>query len=425
MSFQDLIHTAFSGGRTRQHQKIDPTKMSLTTSTTKPVKVCSESCSQSTLHTTQRAALRRTKPKRTADNIPVDISSLSCDDAISEETAESSRDDEDSLVASVANVQQEAKSMQRGISSIREKWQRKSDFAKLTHETHQFQKMVTNLERIVKQDITREDPERVWQARILIQSAQETDQAMQEKLSTYERTMEQEHVHRPIHELRMAQMARMKLKRDFDRCRKALNVCLSLYEQMQQAEIRQLGAIRYGNNNVGPIPPHVNGNLVDDTDYFDRAIRQKELEAMNRKMHTVHSIYQELAGLVEVKQQPLEELTSKIADSKHNVEAAAEEISCIGHRNRLWCGTMEVPNSYRTACGTTGMVGVDKTVSLTSDNDDGPPITHGIRINENFHWKMPFETFTEDIRSVRNDILDIGKGIVSQGKQGLQCGGVS
>jgi len=355
----------------------------------------------------QQHQYRRRNSAAESDNIPPDISQSSFSDDERDDDEES---EQMSSSSSCASEESSSVRSRKRVSSIRENWQRKSHFSKLSHETQQFQKIVADLELLLKH--SGESPEAAWKARILVGSTQETDQVLQAKLQDYAESLLDEYKYQPIG-LRKAQMAYNKLNRDFERSHNALVTALSMYELRQQAEISQLRAQRH----EGPEEP----------DFFDRAVRQKELELISGKMNTVNNIYSDLAGLVEKQQDPIDRLEDETGYARANVEAAADEVNCYGQRRRvvggdfIMCGAMEMPTSSYEPCGADNIVlgdttTVDKTVSFS---DDKP---YGIRVTESFRWSMPFETFQEDLRSVRNDILDVGKGLVWKGKQSLQCG---
>lgn len=369
-------------------------------------------------HQVDQKERERKLQNRTSDSIPdhgVSCSTSADDDCYDE-------DESSALMSSSCASESSFESLRTGrgkkqqakrVSSIRESWQRKSEFSKLSHETQQFQKIVADLETLLKN--SGESPESAWKARILVHTTQETDQVLQAKLQEYEHNLltSDDYRNKNSSERRTAQMACHKLNRDFQRSHKALVLCLSLYEQRQQAEISQLGAARH----EGPEEP----------DFFDRAVRQKELELMNQKMHQVNNIYQDLAGLVERQQEPIDQLQDNTDFAAQNVDAAANNLRCYADRREmkemLMCGAMEMPSSSFEPCGAASnknnngsSTTVDKTVSFS---DDKP---HGIRVTESFRWSMPFETLREDLQSVRNDLVDVGKGIVSHGKQSLQCG---
>ena len=309
----------------------------------------------------------------------------------------------------------------------------KSQFAILSHETQQYQKMVADLEGLLLNDAAwGESPEAAWRARILVGSAQEADAALGSKLREYcercERTAaaavlgqqrnSAERQRRSYsgtasagHHLTM--MGCRKLLRDYERSRQALARCLSLHGQRQRAEISQLMAVQHDNDGAG----------VDEPDYFDRAVRQRELELIQQKMHTVNGIYRDLAGLVEQQQQPIDQLEREVGDAKDNVEAGADEIHCLHGRREgggyvMMCGAMEMDSYDPPSCGVDNIMmmnsnhwgtTVDHTVSFS---DDKP---YGVRVTEDFHWRMPLETMQEDVLSVRNDLFDVGKSILQWG----------
>ena len=273
----------------------------------------------------------------------------------------------------------------------------------------QFQKIVSDLEILLKR--CGESPEAAWKARILVQSTQETDQALLIKMQDYERSLMENtksSSRKSAPDINTASMACSKLRRDFDRSHNALVACLSLYEQRQQAEISQLSATRHD----GPEEP----------DYFDRALRQKELELMNQKMHQVNNIYQDLAGLVEQQQEPIDKLEENADFANANVKSGSDHLHCFVDRKEmkdmLMCGAMDLPSTSFEPCGNGAQEGttVDKTISFS---DDKP---FGIRVTESFRWSMPFETFQEDMKSVRNDIFEVGLGIAVKGRECLRCG---
>jgi len=310
----------------------------------------------------------------------------------------------------------------RQYESVREGMQRKSTFAKLTQETKHFQKMVADLEKIIND--SGESPETAWRARILIRSAEETDRDLWKKLYEYERTLlvsgdktsGKENGSRS--ELRTAQTACLKLHRDFKRSHKALVMALSLYEKRQKAEVSRLGAVGWSQ-----VEPSKSGE-----DFFDRAMREREaeLDRMNNSMHKVNDIYNELAALVEGQQEQIDQLDDNVVDSKANVESAANQFNCMANRDNL-CGAAEV-DVPPCGCGTlTCMENLNLTRSTSTDSPrdvqdtsvhDGETVN--TRVSEEFHWYMPFETLSEDMKAVHNDITDLGKGILSKGKH-LEC----
>jgi hypothetical protein len=83
-------------------------------------------------------------------------------------------DDSDEMEDSRGRAQKE-RTVSRQVAQTAEQtaFERRSAFAKLTHETQAFQKLVGNLEEILEQ--SSESPEASWRARIIIRSAQEAE----------------------------------------------------------------------------------------------------------------------------------------------------------------------------------------------------------------------------------------------------------
>jgi hypothetical protein len=321
---------------------------------------------------------RRRAIRKQDDDLP-DVTRLGLSSASSDGSREEYRDDLDAI-----------RELQT-CSSAQETHQRKSTFAKLTHETQLFQKLVADLEMILND--AGETPEAAWRARILVKSAQDTDKGLWDKLDAYEKLLLSKDKY--DNELHTAQTACMKLHRDFKRSHKALVECLSLYETRQKVEVSQLGAVGWSGH--------------DQEDFFERAMRQRELERMNESMRQVNDIFTELAGLVEGQQRHIDLLEDDIDFAAANVEAGADEIHCYGKRGSFMCGAMDDCSNDETDA-------VDTLLSIRDDKH-----LDGMRVSEKFHWYMPFETLKEDMASVKDDILMVGKDIVSKGKR-LECG---
>ena len=220
--------------------------------------------------------------------------------------------------------------------TCRQIMQRQSTFTQLTNETIQFQKLVADLEDILNHASVGESPEAAWRARILIRSAQETDKDLWKKLYDYERTLlveqkncksstyAKENLRQTTNDatsIRNAQSACMKLHRDFKRIHKSLVMALSLYETKQNAEVSRLGAVGWSNPQ-GNDEDEIIGKEPPSEDFFDRALRQAELEKMNQSMHQVNDIYQDLAALVDVQQADIDRLEENIAEAKEHVNSA-------------------------------------------------------------------------------------------------------
>jgi hypothetical protein len=297
--------------------------------------------------------------------------------------------------------------------SIRERMQRRSDFSQLAHETQQFQKMVSELSSLL--DESGETPESSWRARILVRSAQETDKDLWDKLYNYEKTLLIRG--KNAEELRTAQTSCMKLHRDFKRSNKTLLMALSTFEKRQAAEVSRLGA-------VGCAVGWSSSRGEEKTeDFFDRAMREREeeLERMNKSMHQVNDIYKDLAALVEGQQADIDRLEDDVQYSRANVEAAVEEdIGCLDFREHF-CGAFEldfVQSEWAPFPNFENDIVLHE--EKTSDSGSPPKNSRSSKVRrqiaEEVHWYTPFETFPEDLKSVKSDIVGLGKEVITKSK---------
>lgn len=298
----------------------------------------------------------------------------------------------------------------RQEETVRQTFERRSAFSQLTHETQQFQKLVADLEGVLDQ--SGESPEASWKARILIRSAQEAEKDLWDKLYKHEKsllipddakdktkTKDKENSQK---ELRTAQTACMKLHRDFNRGHKALLMVLSLHEKRQKAEVSRLRNIGWSEAEK------------KDEDFFDRAMREREaeLDRMNKSMHKVNEIYNELATMVDGQQHDIDILDDNLRDSKANVQSSMGQVACLFERERF-CGAMDfggpgddygsLPTEY-----------TEKKDEVKTGPSFSPPV---IRKGEGFDWYMPFENIGEDMGAVHRDIVSFGKEIMQKGEK--------
>ena len=288
------------------------------------------------------------------------------------------------------------RSVYRHEGTIRQSFERKSTFAQLTHETQQFQKLVADLEGGILDPAASESPEGAWRARILIRSAGEASKDLGNKLYQYERTLlsptngtvavskDKENSQK---ELRVQQSACMKLHRDYNRSHKGLTMALTHYQKRQNAEVSRLSAVGWSQ-----VPEKQND------DFFDRAMREREaeLDTMNKSMHKVSEIYNELACIVDGQQDDIDALDDSVRDSKASVDAGYEQISCLMDRQHL-CGAMSF--------------GMDDLYDGEEklEHSLSPPV---LEKGQSFDWYMPFETLGEDMSAVHRDIVGLGKDII-------------
>ena len=285
-----------------------------------------------------------------------------------------------------------------------------STFAKLTYEMQQYQKLVSDLEYMVSETIVA--PEVAWRTNILVKSVKETDYGINQELEQYEKSLAQQErlltynndkgTHQNDKRRITQQLAACtKLRRDFNRCHKSMTISLQTHALRQNAEISQLGAVQWNavnrNGSQGAVPP-------TDEDFFERTMRQKELERMNDSMRKVNDIYNSLAGLVNGQQDHIDKLEDDANYSNANVKSGYDEFTCY----------MDRQNGLNTFCGEMNEWGQTEDSSKGTSMRDPTTNEFGpkLRINENFYWSMPFETMKEDWQSVQHDFMGIGRGFV-------------
>eukprot|EP00523_Entomoneis_sp_CCMP467_P007596 CAMPEP_0168725916 /NCGR_PEP_ID=MMETSP0724-20121128/4401_1 /TAXON_ID=265536 /ORGANISM="Amphiprora sp., Strain CCMP467" /LENGTH=374 /DNA_ID=CAMNT_0008772717 /DNA_START=449 /DNA_END=1573 /DNA_ORIENTATION=+ len=357
--------------------------------------------------------------------------------------------------------------------------------------------MVSDLEELLAD--SGDSPEAAWRARILMRSTQETDKELWEKLFHYEKSLNGE---AGDPELRKAQTACMKVHRDFKRIHKSLVLTLSKFETRQKAEISRLGAVGWSaptdlasrGEGMGAPDDEDTVQERDEEDYFDRAIREreefdasmraKEIAEINRKMHMVNNMYNDLAEMVEDQQDNIDEIEEDIDYADFNVQSQRKDpsimdvFSCGGLESTVeTTATATLPSRNQKgdgniidwtplfACGDIQMAaeslkesyGIMRThdqrpIVRYNDSDDDSPIAvdplvietkkgnrkgdsnmsptarlrnaaksaerdarerESLRVSEEFHWMMPFETLTEDVKAVHSDLLGWGQNIIS------------
>lgn len=362
----------------------------------------------------------------------------------------------------------EASPQPRKIGPALRKSKCQSSISRLMYEMQQYQKLVAELEQLILRrhpahENVGECPEATWKARILIRSAQDADTEIISKLDEYERSVStsasfSQWNMRTSSEARTAQTSCRKLRRDFNRSHKTLNECIRTYEHRQKAEINQLNSILWSPGNKSQ-QSHSRRDIkhTKETDFFDEAMRQRDLESINSGMHKVNVIYQELAKLVNDQQEKFDTLQDTTNYAHTNTKAAAEIFHC-GYERRmnpfLQCGAIETddqppnlptcgdisPISGVVRCQGNKIRSFDSRITFTDDepvhstrHTKGNRRHHGknsqrwnhedpyIGDDEGFHWMMPFQTIREDITSVREDIVCVGKSVVSRAEKQFTC----
>lgn len=270
-----------------------------------------------------------------------------------------------------------------------------NEFSLLVHRTQKFCALVTELESALQK--SGESPQMAWKARIMLRSAEESDRDMQDKLYQYKQTVQMS----PEAD-GQTRLSAKKLYRDFQRSHTTLVTAVSLYEKRQVAEVSRLGETGAV---IGPGCGH-------EEDFFDRSMRerQEELERMNISMHKVNEIYQDLTRLIDGQQERIDLLEDHIYDAKNNVESATRNLNWFVDRERICGSSLAFTDSLDTNHPST----VRNTVIPMGKE------CPGLRVSETIHWYTPFETLSEDMVAVKEDVLGFGKNLILNAN--FKCG---
>jgi hypothetical protein len=309
-----------------------------------------------------------------------------------------------------------------------------STFTTLNNEMQQFQKMVSDLEHAIQDTIVA--PDVAWRTNILVKSVEDTDGGLGEKILHYEQSLEQQerlltntNGRSTTNDNRIRQQlaACSKLRRDYNRCHNSMTISLRSYKLRQKAEVSQLGAVQWNITSRGGGDAIIDGSEQQqqqqqpmtqqmEEDFFERKMRQRELERMNESMRQVNEMYHGLAGLVNGQQEDLDQMDDDVNYSFANVRSGYNEYSCFAERQ----------SGMMTFCGDMNEWGqTDENPRYQSDSTRSNDMSfmrpsEGLRVNENFYFSMPFETMKEDWMSVQNDIVGIGYSFVANCKR-LDC----
>jgi hypothetical protein len=342
-------------------------------------------------------------------------------------------DEEDEFSAAGLAARRSSRSAwsQAQQNSVRQSLERRSKYASLLHETTHYQKIVSELEQVLPG--AGESPQAAWRAKILMTSAKGVDQALWTKLYDYERSLRAREGDTVA--VRAAQTACLKLHRDFKRSHKALVLACTLYEKTQRAEMARLGAVGWSERE-------------DEEDFYTKAMREREeeIQRMNVSMHRVKDMYQDLGLLVETQQEPIDTIMETNEESHERVQSSGwNDYMCMPDQDRMcqtdqsitvkdgkWkvdgeelvfavpsCGAMALDNLSEGLLPVATEVS-EHSVTTTSHNSEESPRgvipedASDLRVEEDFHWYMPFETMAADIQAVHRDILQMGQRVTTK-----------
>jgi hypothetical protein len=284
---------------------------------------------------------------------------------------------------------------------------KKSAYAALHHDIQSFGRMVVDLEAALQH--AGQSPAASWHARILLRSTEETEALLLQRLHAHEAMGTPV---TPSSPSKNKAVACRKLHRDLDRHHAALVEAMHRFECNQRVELSNaLASTTYSHS---------------EQDYF--ASKMHELERMNRNMHNVSNLYQDLAALVDAQQDTIDVLHSTVDEAAANAEAGAEQIHCATQRGMLCTVTSVDSHSdflLNSGCGGGGgfiggrgrPLGFDRSITVNlsdrgveeakeGDDDD----------DEGCHWQM-LEQWHDDMAAVRNDIIYFGKDLIARGRK--------
>lgn len=308
------------------------------------------------------------------------------------------------------------------IESSRERLTRQSKFTQLTKEVQQFQRLVADLETLLPS--AGQSSQSSWRARIMTRSAQEADSDLWAKLHEYEKTLVlRKNDGEREKEVRALQSSCLKLHRDFKRAHKSLVMALSVYQRLQSAEVSALGAVGW-TGKAGQ----------QEEDFFDRALRQQELEKMNKSMHQVDTIYRDLAQLVDIQQKDIDNLEENLQEAKDFTRKAVDHVQCHSDR-QLMCGADDDEGTAMmnddSFCGTMSWTKLQQIPGCSGEDDSIRPVEVSIdgdnvevEASHEFGERVPqnlAEALRSDFVAIQQDLIAFGRSMLLHTKR-LECG---
>ncbi|KAG7340383.1 hypothetical protein IV203_023926 [Nitzschia inconspicua] len=305
---------------------------------------------------------------------------------------------------------------QRQPPTIRPNSKSTSQFAKLSTEIVQFQKMVAELEVVLQQASS--SPEAMWRSRILMRSAQDSQRDLQRQIHQVDFASTANHNPR----YKSHTLAQQKLQRDWKRAQQHFHKILMESQRQQLAELSLLGAkgdlptARYVSSSSYPMLQE------EKEDFFDRAMRerQEEIERISKSMNHINDIYSDLAGLVDAQQEQIDKLEDINDDTKARTKAGLEHIQYT-----MWkmCASTEANARADGNRGTTSPVmwnmcaGQELNSRSFEEISSMPPNPHDPFTNHYRDrrsapvWKIP-----TDLESIKVHVKDSAQGAYTIGQ---------
>eukprot|EP00548_Thalassiothrix_antarctica_P000910 CAMPEP_0194148352 /NCGR_PEP_ID=MMETSP0152-20130528/31827_1 /TAXON_ID=1049557 /ORGANISM="Thalassiothrix antarctica, Strain L6-D1" /LENGTH=318 /DNA_ID=CAMNT_0038849837 /DNA_START=422 /DNA_END=1378 /DNA_ORIENTATION=+ len=236
--------------------------------------------------------------------------------------------------------------------------------------------MINELKKGMANDVA--TPESQWRFQILLKSVQETDVAIAQQIENGP-WLKGDGV---------VKASFSKLTRDYERVHNSYKTIADEYFQKQRAEISLLSRDneeKFGeHNSANSGQSHKNGTevrLLEREDFFDRTMRERdnEMRNINRKVHIVNDIFEDLGRLVSDQQEQIDKVEDNLINTTSYVEESVEQLQRKRGSNIIW----NPGNTERAV---------------------PPPPT--IR-DDNIFWSTPFRTFKKDIHDVGGDLADL------------------
>lgn len=203
-----------------------------------------------------------------------------------------------------------------------------SHSSKLPTGVIQFQKMVAELESLSR--ISASSPEAMFKFRVLLRSTKDVDRELQLALEREHRCTDMnKEGNRPV-AVAVIASSRKKLMRDYLRAADQFRSIVEIVERCQRADISALAAseatVDYTEGGRSVPNTQSRGVTVPQEDFFDRAMREREVRKISEGMNKVQEIYTDLAELVDSQQEQIDKLEDINDEVKVNTRAGLGEI---------------------------------------------------------------------------------------------------
>jgi hypothetical protein len=240
-------------------------------------------------------------------------------------------------------------------------------------------------------------PEQQWKRRILIRSAQEADRDIAEKLNSLDKGR---NWIRPVGD------CTIDLRHNYYRASKSLSEQQQLLEQEEDDYSKTIEE-----DNPQTLLQQ------ESEDFFDRVVREREEEIknINKKMHQVSAIYNDLANLIDAQQDQIDTVEENVHTAKRTADRGFKHLEYARDRLCVMGDTgLEVPH-----CGGDILDVEGETASSSSQRKTGCKEQDQVPSEEKVRpWYKPFHSFQKDILGLGNDLASLSCSL----SENLECG---